>query len=196
VIIESAVFDPVSIRRTAQRYSLRSEASARFEKGQESRLARVGADRTARLIAEWGSGRVAVGAVDTAPLDPAPTRVTFRPARVSRLLGVAIEREEIEDLLRRVGIDTEPAQPEDSVRVGSALPPVELDVAGAIDAVVAVVPPHRRDVAIEADVIEEIVRVRGYETVPGRIPDTMMPPYRREPRRFTDELRASSPAAA
>jgi phenylalanyl-tRNA synthetase beta chain len=54
-IIESAVFDPVSIRRTAQRFSLRSEASARFEKGQESRLARVGADRTAQLLAAWAA---------------------------------------------------------------------------------------------------------------------------------------------
>ena len=52
VIVESAIFDPVSIRRTGQRYALRSEASLRFEKGQEFRLARLGADRTARLIAE------------------------------------------------------------------------------------------------------------------------------------------------
>ena len=55
----SAIFDPVSIRRTAFRYGLRSEASLRFEKGQEFRLARIGADRTARLIAEWAGGDVA-----------------------------------------------------------------------------------------------------------------------------------------
>ena len=61
VIVESAIFDPVSIRRTAFRYALRSEASLRFEKGQECRLARLGADRTARLIAEWAGGQVAPG---------------------------------------------------------------------------------------------------------------------------------------
>ena len=67
VIVESAIFDPISIRRTGQRYALRSEASLRFEKGQEFRLARLGADRTARLIAEWAGGTVATGRVDTAP---------------------------------------------------------------------------------------------------------------------------------
>ncbi|HEX7398281.1 MAG TPA: phenylalanine--tRNA ligase subunit beta, partial [Candidatus Limnocylindrales bacterium] len=67
VIIESAVFDPVSIRRTAFRYALRSEASLRFEKGQESRLARIGADRVAGLIATWAGGSVAAGRIDTAP---------------------------------------------------------------------------------------------------------------------------------
>jgi phenylalanyl-tRNA synthetase beta chain len=65
VIVESAIFDPVSIRRTAFRYALRSEASLRFEKGQETRLARIGADRAARLVREWAGGVVAVGRVDT-----------------------------------------------------------------------------------------------------------------------------------
>src|SRR5437762_7245393 len=81
VIVESAIFDPVVIRRTGQRYALRSEASLRFEKGVENRLARVGADRAARLIAEWAGGSVASGRVDTAPEEPAPARVGYRPAR-------------------------------------------------------------------------------------------------------------------
>src|SRR5687768_1862786 len=82
VIVESAIFDPVSIRRTAFRYALRSEASLRFEKGQEHRLARLGADRTAQLILRWAGGRAARGVVDTHPVAPAPVTVTFRPARV------------------------------------------------------------------------------------------------------------------
>ncbi len=61
VVVESAIFDPISIRRTAFRYALRSDASLRFEKGQETRLARVGADRTARLIGEWAGGVIAPG---------------------------------------------------------------------------------------------------------------------------------------
>src|SRR6202040_543740 len=52
VVVESAIFDPIAIRRAGQRYGLRSEASLRFEKGQEFRLARIGADRTARLVSE------------------------------------------------------------------------------------------------------------------------------------------------
>ena len=85
VVVESAIFDPISIRRTAFRYALRSDASLRFEKGQEWRLARVGADRTARLIAEWAGGEVAPGAVDSNPVEPPTAHVAFRPARVNRL---------------------------------------------------------------------------------------------------------------
>src|ERR671924_1940489 len=70
VVVESAIFDPISIRRTAFRYALRSEASLRFEKGQEHRLAKLGADRTARLISEWAGGTVAIGVVDTASDEP------------------------------------------------------------------------------------------------------------------------------
>ena len=74
VAIESAIFDPVSIRRTAFRYALRSDASLRFEKGQEFRLARVGADRTALLVAEWAGGSIAPGAVDSNPVEPPTAR--------------------------------------------------------------------------------------------------------------------------
>ena len=87
MIVESAIFDPVLIRRTGQRYALRSEASLRFEKGQEIRLARIGADRAAQLVAEWAGGTVARGRVDSAPGRAGPARVPFRPARVNRLLG-------------------------------------------------------------------------------------------------------------
>ena len=83
VIIESAIFDPVSIRRTAFRHALRSEASLRFEKGQEARLARLGADRVAELMVAWAGGEAARGRVDTAPDEPRGGRVPFRPDRKS-----------------------------------------------------------------------------------------------------------------
>jgi phenylalanyl-tRNA synthetase beta chain len=169
VIVESAIFDAVSIRRTAFRYALRSEASLRFEKGQESRLARVGADRTAQLLAEWAGGRVATGVVDTNPIDDEPVRVSFRPAHVDRLLGLEANADQMTAALARVGVESE-AGP------------------GA-DELVAVVPPYRRDIVIEADVAEEIARVIGYDTVPSRLPDTEMPAYRAEPTQFLDTLR-------
>ena len=148
-IIESAVFDPVSIRRTAFRYGLRSEASLRFEKGQESRLARVGADRTAQLLAEWAGGRVAVGAVDTNPVEE-----------------------------RRGGWPSGPPASTDCWARRSmpadarALARVEIDNRGRgePEQLVAIVPTHRRDIDIEADVIEEICRLRGYEKLPPRLP--------------------------
>ena len=84
VIVESAIFDPIAIRRTGQRYALRSEASLRFEKGQELRLARIGADRAARLIAEWAGGSVARGRVDTAPDRAARRPRVAVPARAGQ----------------------------------------------------------------------------------------------------------------
>ena len=109
VVVESAIFEPTSIRRSAFRYALRSEASLRFEKGQEFRLARIGADRTALLIAEWAGGKVAPGAVDYEPERAAAAHVAFRPARVNRLLGTDFATEEQRALLARVGIETAPA---------------------------------------------------------------------------------------
>ncbi len=188
VIVESAIFDPVSIRRTAFRYALRSEASLRFEKGQEHRLARLGADRTARLIHEWAGGAVAVGAVDTNPVDPPPARVAFRPARVDRLLGTDIAADEQRKLLARVGIDTEPAPAGTTVRVATAPQPLDVDP-GDVETFVATIPTWRRDLAIEADLAEEVARVRGYETVPELLPHTPMPSYRHSPLRLRDTVR-------
>ena len=90
VIVESAIFDPIFVRRTGQRYALRSEASLRFEKGQEPRLARIGADRVAGLIAEWAGATVAPGRADSAPSEPEAGRLAFRPARINRLLGTRL----------------------------------------------------------------------------------------------------------
>jgi phenylalanyl-tRNA synthetase beta chain len=180
VIVESAIFDAVSIRRTAQRLALRSEASSRFEKGQEVRLARIGADRTAQLLAEWAGGVVAPGRVDTAPAEPEQARVTFRPERINRLLGTALPADEQRELLARVGVRTIDADPDAQVIV--ALRPDSLVVpAGTAAAVTALVPTWRRDIAIEADVAEEIARVRGYELVPSVTPDTEMPHFRPSP---------------
>jgi phenylalanyl-tRNA synthetase beta chain len=185
VVVESAIFDPVTIRRTAFRFALRSEASLRFEKGQEHRLARVGADRTAQLILAWAGGRAASGVVDTAPEEPPLVRVPFRPARVTRLLGVDIPVAEQVALLARVEIATEPAGPGERVAVTAA----GITAETGADALVAIVPAHRRDLLIEADVIEEVARVRGYETLPGSLPSTAPPGYRPDPRRLTDRLR-------
>ena len=170
-IVESAIFDPVSIRRTAFQYALRSEASLRFEKGQEFRLARIGADRTTQLLAEWSGGRPAVGVVDTNATEEEPKRVSFRPARVNRLLGSGYLPEDMTDALAAVEIATE--QPVDGDR----------------DSMVAVVPTHRRDIEIEEDVAEEIARIIGYDMLPPRLPNSVMPHYRQDPRRFEDSVR-------
>jgi phenylalanyl-tRNA synthetase beta chain len=190
VVVESAIFDPISIRRTAFRYALRSEASLRFEKGQEHRLARLGADRAARLVAEWAGGEVATGAIDTDATEPAQVTVAFRPSRVTRLLGVDIPVSAQRELLGRVGVVTEPAPVGTRVVVADAPQPLDVDPDGA-ETLVAVVPSWRRDLAIEADVTEEVARVHGYEEIPAILPDTPMPPYRHSPLRTRDAIRAS-----
>ncbi len=190
VIIESAIFDPVSVRRTAFRYALRSEASLRFEKGIEHRMARLGADRTAALIVAWGGGRVAVGVVDTQPEAPPEARIAFRPARVDRLLGEPISAAEQTALLERVEIRVEAAEPGVAVPVIAGDEALDVTVIDPDGALVAVVPGHRRDLAVEADIAEEIARLRGYETLSGRLPDTDMPGFRPDPQRLQDELRS------
>jgi phenylalanyl-tRNA synthetase beta chain len=190
VVVESAIFDPVSIRRTAFRYALRSEASLRFEKGQETRLARLGGDRTARLIAQWAGGRVARGRIDSAPDEPGPLRVTFRPARVNRLLGTDLSTDRQRTVLERVGIATEDSPPASVVTVATLpdLVAVEPEPGSAVD---ALVPTWRRDIVIEADVAEEVARLEGYETIPPVTPDTAMPSYRPNPLQVRDTVRTT-----
>ncbi|TAL08231.1 MAG: phenylalanine--tRNA ligase subunit beta [Chloroflexota bacterium] len=194
VIIESAIFDPVSIRRTAFHHALRSEASLRFEKGQECRLARLGADRAAALVAAWAGGSVARGRVDTAPDEPGEDRVRFRPARVARILGADLPREAQVDLLARVGIAVaSPAGAADAkvdlvIAAGSKPRTVQVPAAATLE---AVVPSWRRDLAIEADIIEELARVNGYDRIPSTLPATALPLFRPSPLALRDVVRHS-----
>jgi phenylalanyl-tRNA synthetase beta chain len=188
VIIESAIFDPVSVRRTAFRHALRSEASLRFEKGQAHRLARLGADRAARLMVEWSGGSGATGVVDSDPSEPVASRVAFRPVRVDRLLGTTIPASEQQTLLGRVGVATERAAAGTGVTVAVDPRPLEIDP-GGVETLVAIVPSWRRDLVVEADVAEEIARIHGYDLVPEILPDTEMPAYRRPPLVLRDVVR-------
>ena len=191
VVIESAIFDPVSIRRTAFRYALRSEASLRFEKGQDHGLARHGRrpDRRAHqpLGGRAGRGRGRRHEPDAAA-SPCGSRSgrrawTGRSASRSRSTSSATcSHASASRPSPRASGDAVP------IIVGSA--PVALRAEEVGSALVATVPPHRRDLHIEADLVEEIARVRGYETIRGRLPDTLMPALRPEPRRFADEVRA------
>ena len=191
VIVESAIFDPVSIRRTAFRYALRSEASLRFEKGQEFRLARLGADRAARLDRRVGGRHASrAGAVDTQPDEPEPRRVAFRPARVDRLLGHGARR-------RRAARGARAGRHRDGAarRARSRSRSPAGDGAGVRHAprrarrFVATVPTWRRDIEIEADLAEEVARVHGYERVPPRLPATPMPGWRETPLAARDAIR-------
>jgi len=134
----------------------------------------------ARLVAEWAGGEVAPGAVDSNPVEPPSASVIFRPARVNRLLGTALATDEQRALLARVGIETTVPAPGTPVRVAAGADPLDVDP-GMDEVIEATVPTWRRDLAVEADITEEVIRVRGYDLVPASLPDTPMPAYRRDP---------------
>jgi phenylalanyl-tRNA synthetase beta chain len=158
VILESAIFHGPTIRNTARRLALRSEASMRHEKGIGHQLPRYAADRAVRLMAEITGARVASGIVDNDPEPAAPRVVEVDLARIERLLGIALDAEQVGALLRPLGFA----------------------VAGTGPMAVTV-PDHRLDVVAWEDVAEEIARAHGYDRIPGRLPEAALPPFRPDP---------------
>ena len=189
VIVESAIFDPVNIRRTAFRYALRSEASLRFEKGQEFRMARLGADRTAALIAAWAGGRVAPGVVDFEPRRAAADDDRV-PARAREPAGRDRAGTRRTASAPRPGRDRDPAGRERYAGHDRRTAPSRCGSTAAMQASSKRSSRRwRRDLAVEADIAEEIIRVHGYELVPSTLPDTPMPVYRHEPLELRDVVR-------
>jgi phenylalanyl-tRNA synthetase beta chain len=159
VILESAIFHGPTIRNTARRLGLRSEASMRHEKGIGHDLPRFAADRAARLIAEITGARVARGIVDNDPQPKPRRRVAVDLPRMRRLLGMEMDAGSVRELLE----------------------PLEFGVSGEGDQLVVEVPSHRLDVVVAADVAEEVARAYGYERIDGRLPQAALPPYRPDP---------------
>ena len=169
VILESATFHGPTIRATARRLALRSEASSRHEKGISWQLPRMAADRAAQLIAETTGARVASGIVDNDPAPPPRAEIAVDIGRVERLLGLPLTAERVTELLAPLGFEAR----------------AEADASRAVVAV----PPHRLDVAGPADVAEEIARAHGYGRLVGRLPSAALPPYRADPSAGRNEVR-------
>ncbi len=147
VLLESAYFSPLGVLRTARRLGLRTEANMRFERGADPEAVPRAADRAAQLIAEWSGGTVVAGVIDGGE-PPARRHVAVRPERASLLLGFEVSAPDIREAFGRLGIR-----------------------AAQTDGVVDVeVPGYRVDLDREVDLIEEVVRVRGYEEVGASLP--------------------------
>ena len=159
VILESAVFHGPTIRNTARRLALRSEASMRHEKGIGPELPVLAAQRAARLITEITGATVAPGIVDNDPGPHPRRRVAVKPEQTRRLLGIEVDAADIRRLLEPLGFE----------------------VSGDGEDIEVVVPSHRLDVTEAADVAEEIARAHGYDRIEGRLPRASLPSYRPDP---------------
>ena len=149
IVLEAATFSGPSVRQTAREFRIRTEASARFEKGLPAELALAGARRAASLIAELAGGRVHREWADEYPRHQEPVRIRFRPALVDEVLGVHVPLEEAESILKRLNFHVR------------ALEDGEWDV---------LPPVFRLDVTIPEDLVEEVGRVYGYDRVPPTLP--------------------------
>jgi phenylalanyl-tRNA synthetase beta chain len=148
VLLESASFDPVSIRRTARALDLNSEASSRFVKGVHPDRVPIALARAAALMAELCGGVVAAGSVDVYPAPLAPREITLPMSEVRRILGVDVPLAECVRLLETL----------------------EFQVTPGTDALTAIVPGHRLDIQDgPADLIEDIARLRGYDDLPSTL---------------------------
>jgi phenylalanyl-tRNA synthetase beta chain len=148
VLLESAHFDPMTVARTSRRLGLRTEASIRFERGIDPETVSPAAARAAALIAAWTGGTVLQGEVAVGEVPPR-RRVWVRPSRARLLLGEELSQADVREALGRFRLPM---------------------VAEEDDRVEVEVPGYRVDVAIEADLIEEVGRVRGYDRLPSTLP--------------------------
>jgi len=148
VLLESAWFDPVSIRRTSKSHGLHTEASHRFERGADIDMAPVALDRAALLVAQLAGGEVLRGALDAYPVPKHRSYIELRRNEIQRILGAEVSWEEIERVLRTLGFRVERRGTE-----GWRVTP----------------PPFRLDVDREVDLIEEVARHYGYNRLPARV---------------------------
>jgi phenylalanyl-tRNA synthetase beta chain len=159
VLLEGAAWEFINIRRTMQSQKLPSEASFRFSRGVHPAMAERGVQRGLEAMRQWSGGVVAEGLVDEYPL-PAPTVVVdLTPEAVERTLGIRLPLEEIASILERLEFRC------------------VLDAPGRLR---VTAPDHRLDIGTgvvgEADLIEEVARIYGYERIPETQMSDMLPP--------------------
>ena len=163
ILLESANFYSISIRRTAQALRLASEAAQRFGRGVDSALTLPALVRASRLMEELGGGTMHAEIADTYPQPPQPRRITLRAAEVKRILGMDFRVETMQRILSALDFQCMPHSDDGDPRL-------EVEV-----------PSHRLDVSIAADLIEDIARIHGYEAIPLTLIKDVLPPQRSQP---------------
>ena len=145
VLIESAAFDPVTVRTTARKLKLHSESSFRFERSPDPEAVDWASRRACELILELAGGELADGLLDAGNKPSAHEPVSLRFAQVSRLLGIDVENDESRRILRELGCE---------------------EVAADDEQVTVIPPSWRAELTRECDLIEEVARIHGYDKIP------------------------------
>lgn len=145
VFLESAHFHPKWIRRSSMRHQLRTDAATTFEKGSDPNITVEALKRAALMIRELAGGKIASGIVDVYPKTVQPKEVSLTYSYINRLIGVEIPREQVRDILGALGIAI---------------------LSEKDDALTVAIPTNRVDVTRPADVVEEVLRIYGLNTVP------------------------------
>lgn len=146
IFIESAYFDAVSVRKTAKRHTLSTDASFRYERGVDPELTKIALERVTHLIQQIAGGEVAMEVKEVYPTVISPKEVTFSYARCNQIIGVEVPKETIHTILSNLDIQI-------------------LKEEG--DTLTLSVPSYRVDVTREIDVIEEVLRIYGFNNVPN-----------------------------
>ncbi len=156
ILLESAYFERMGIARSSKRLKLRSESSARFERGIDPDAVARNAERAMELLVDVAGAQVAADACDVYPAPVSRTRVRLRASRVNAVLGTELDAEDVWDSLAPLGIelDADPADGADR------------------DAMVALVPTFRPDLDREIDLVEEVARRVGFDRIGRTLPDT------------------------
>lgn len=154
VALETALFDALSIRKTGSKFNLRSESSARFEKGINVATILEAGDYAAELISELTGGTIVAGKASVDTVKPENVVIDITLDRINRLLGTDITLEEVEAIFEQL----------------------EFGHTVAGDLISVSVPPRRWDISIQADIIEEVARIYGYDRLPSTLPVTAATP--------------------
>jgi phenylalanyl-tRNA synthetase beta chain len=147
VLLEAAHWEPTGVARTARRHRLPSEAAKRFERGVDPEMTVVALARAAELLAEYGGAEVVGGVVDVDTRGPRPT-IKLDAAKPARVAGVPYSAAQVVELLGAVGCD--------------------VDASG--NPLVVTPPTWRSDLTDPADLVEEVVRLSGYDDIPSLLP--------------------------
>lgn len=148
VALEAAIFDGTSIRKTSQKFNLRSESSSRFEKGINQADVITALDYAAAMIVELAGGQVAAGVVSGKAFQANDVTVAITLDKLNRALGLTLSEMDVLAIFDRLGFSTQVVDETFQVTV----------------------PPRRWDISIEADLVEEVARIYGYDNIPNTLP--------------------------